>query len=118
MFVRSHHEQLLSVLKIDENEFDGRELEECTETAMNKYNSMKKLADPYEEEWNGLDPSNYAWFDDVAEGQCHDDHLMSLRNRRMQYLVVMAIENQYCSICDLTDQQNELLLMHQSSWIF
>merc|ERR1711933_305562 len=118
---KSHHEQLLSVLNISDDGIAGEELEKCAETAMNKYHCMKvkkqrkKLADPYEEEWNGLDPSNYAWFDDVSEGKCYDDCLMSLRERRMQYLVVMAIENQYCSIFDLTDHQNELLLLHQKS---
>ena len=47
-----------------------------------------------------------------------DDKELSLRNRRIQYLVVMAIENGYCTISDLTYKQNELLLLHQQSLIF
>lgn len=75
------------------------------------------LADPYDEEWNGLDPDNYFWDDDLPEGDCYDDEEFSLRDRRTQYLVVMAIENQYCSISDLTYEQNELLLMYQDSMV-
>ena len=75
------------------------------------------LADPYDEEWNGLDPDHYFWDDDLPEGDCYDDDGFSLRDRRTQYLVVMAIENQYCSISDLTYEQNELLLMYQDSMI-
>jgi len=78
----------------------------------------RRLADPYSEEWNGLDPDNYFWNDDVPEGECYDDKELSLRNRRIQYLVVMAIENNYCTISDLTYKQNELLLLYQQSLIF
>lgn len=81
-------------------------------------NKNRYLADPYNEEWNGLDPDNYIWYDNVPEGECYDDKELSLRNRRIQYLVVMAIENQYCTISDLTYKQNELLLLYQQSLIF
>jgi len=118
---KSYHEQLLSVLNLDENE-NSNVVEESVVVQKKKKKKgkrgRKKLADPYEEEWNGLDPSNYAWFDDMVEGTCYDDRLMSLRDRRMQYLVVMAIENEYCTIVDLTDKQNELLLMHQRKWVY
>merc|ERR1711902_15816 len=101
-----------------------------TKKAINKYNSRtqrekrrvkrkkRKLADPYDEEWNGLDPDDYVWYDNVPEGQCYDDKELSLRNRRIQYLVIMAIENHYCSISDLTYKQNELLLLYQQSLVF
>jgi len=73
----------------------------------------RPLADPYEEEWNGLDPDDYFWDDDLPEGDCFDDDELSVRDRRTQYLVVMAIDNGFCSISDLTHDQNELLLQHQ-----
>lgn len=75
--------------------------------------SDRPLADPYDEEWNGLDPDDYFWDDDCPEGDCYDDDKMSVRDRRVQYLVVMAVDNGFCSISDLTYEQNELLLMYQ-----
>ena len=78
----------------------------------------RRLADPYNEEWNGLDPDDYIWYDNVPEGQCYDDNELSLRDRRVQYLVVMAIENNYLSISDLSHKQNELLLLYQQSLIY
>eukprot|EP01084_Bolivina_argentea_P296802 511224_1 len=127
---RSEEEVLLSVLSIDKKDIDKKQLEKCAKKAIQKYNSWsmtqprkkkkptRRLADPYEEEWNGLNPDDYVWFDNVPEGQCYDDKELSLRNRRMQYLVVMAIHNNYCSISDLTYKQNELLLLYQQSLNF
>merc|ERR1719273_300217 len=83
--------------------------------SVHSINSTSTLADPYDEEWNGLDPDDYFWDDDMAEGDCYDDDEFSLRDRRTQYLVVMAVDNRYCSISDLTYEQNELLLQHQDS---
>jgi len=77
----------------------------------------RRLADPYDEEWNGLEPENYAWDDDLEEGACLDDREMSVRDRRIQYLVVMAIDNEFCTISDLTYEQNELLLLYQDSML-
>jgi len=147
---RSQEQILLSVLNIDQKDIDAEQLEKCTKNAINKYNTMtlrekrriertknmktknndkqkskqkkrrRKLADPYEQEWNGLDPDDYQWFDNVPEGECYDDKELSLRNRRIQYLVVMAIENNYCTISDLSYDENELLLKYQCShyhWI-
>merc|ERR1712083_928428 len=80
------------------------------------HSNTSTLADPYDEDqWNGLDPDDYFWDDDMAEGDCYDDDEFSLRDRRTQYLVVMAVDNRYCSISDLTYEQNELLLQHQDS---
>ena len=82
------------------------------------YRRLGRLADPYDEEWNGLDPDDYVWYDNVPEGSCYDDKELSVRNRRIQYLVVMAIENEFCSITDLTYKQTELLLLHQQQLRF
>jgi len=195
---KSQEEVLLSVLNIDHKDIDAEQLEQCTENAMTKYNTMARedkkeaerrsrsmsrsrsqslmieshcnqlinnahflqcvddersmslsaqpaifppaftdtvdtesnlekmenekasnrpLADPYDEEWNGLNPDDYQWDDDCAEGDCYDDNEMSVHDRRVQYLVVMAVENGFCSISDLTYEQNELLLLYQDSML-
>jgi len=79
---------------------------------------VRRLADPYSEEWNGLDPADYLWCDAVPEGECFDDDELSLYDRRVQYLVVTAIDEGYCDISDLSYSQNELLLMHQDSLVW
>jgi len=180
---KSREEVLLSMLKINCSGLDGAELEQCTQSAIDKYHAAewrspssaksmtpipelhpdryllesgqlspvpvpvepctadstdspaealpsmdtlqrerkqtaRRLADPYGEEWNGLDPDDYMWHDPLPEGECYDDDELSLRDRRVQYLVVMAVENKYCDISDLTYSQNELLLMHQQSLVW
>jgi len=74
--------------------------------------------DPYSLEFGGFEPDDYDWGDDIPEGECIDDDEMSLRDRRIQCLVVIAIEYSFCSIADLTSEQNELLLLHQQSLRF